>query len=304
MLEDVGNYYKTTTNPDRFKFDETKTEVAKKRIGKEFNNFITILTTNLKFQDPTDPMKTEDFTQQIVSFASVEQSLNTNLLLEQLIEDNKRSKLDEASSYIGTEVGIDTQNDTFRGVMAKFKYNLHEIAKEVKIYVRDKNGVILHEEQLEASMTKAYYNKKTNQLVSQEDLKKSQNPDVDFDVEFVKAFPAGLHEYVWDGIYKDRYGNFQKVEDGEELSISVIGKSAGGKIIYDEEEAARMQSSGSPIDVKPLVDYGVRGVVQEVKMQDNGKNLLVIKDEHGRMRNYPLSQVHSVYSSRRNNSGN
>jgi len=50
-----------------------------------FDTFLTLLTTQLRNQDPLDPLDTEQFTQQLVQFAGVEQSIQTNSNLETLI---------------------------------------------------------------------------------------------------------------------------------------------------------------------------------------------------------------------------
>src|SRR5947208_12909592 len=43
-----------------------------------FQAFLTLLTTQLRHQNPLDPLDTNQFTQQLVQFAGVEQQLRTN----------------------------------------------------------------------------------------------------------------------------------------------------------------------------------------------------------------------------------
>lgn len=43
-----------------------------------FQTFLTLLTTQLQNQNPLDPLDTNQFTQQLVQFAGVEQQLKTN----------------------------------------------------------------------------------------------------------------------------------------------------------------------------------------------------------------------------------
>ena len=54
-------------------------------LNETFDNFLTMLTTQLKNQDPLSPMDTAQFTEQLVMFSSVEQALATNQKLDQLI---------------------------------------------------------------------------------------------------------------------------------------------------------------------------------------------------------------------------
>ena len=54
-------------------------------LADNFQGFLTLLTTQLKNQDPTSPLDTNQFTQQITQMTGVEQQLLTNQLLQQLV---------------------------------------------------------------------------------------------------------------------------------------------------------------------------------------------------------------------------
>src|SRR4051812_26257456 len=73
-------------------------------IADNFDTFLTILTTQLKNQNPLDPMDTNQFTQQLVQFTGVEQQLKTNTFLEALMNASQNSTNTDAVSYIGKEV--------------------------------------------------------------------------------------------------------------------------------------------------------------------------------------------------------
>ncbi|MGL5734402.1 MAG: flagellar hook capping FlgD N-terminal domain-containing protein, partial [Beijerinckiaceae bacterium] len=47
-------------------------------LANNFQSFLTLLTTQLKNQNPLEPLNTNEFTQQLVQFASVEQQLKMN----------------------------------------------------------------------------------------------------------------------------------------------------------------------------------------------------------------------------------
>ncbi len=46
-------------------------------IASNFTTFLQLLTTQLKNQNPLDPLDTNQFTQQLVQFAGVEQQMKT-----------------------------------------------------------------------------------------------------------------------------------------------------------------------------------------------------------------------------------
>jgi flagellar basal-body rod modification protein FlgD len=73
-------------------------------LAASFDNFLTLLTTQLQNQDPLSPMDTEAFTQQIVQFTAVEQAIKTNTHLDQLIALTRSSRQSEASSWLGKVV--------------------------------------------------------------------------------------------------------------------------------------------------------------------------------------------------------
>ena len=58
---------------------------ASKQLSADMNTFLTLLTTQLKYQDPMDPMDTAEFTNQLVQYSSVEQAIQTNEKLDSLL---------------------------------------------------------------------------------------------------------------------------------------------------------------------------------------------------------------------------
>ena len=58
---------------------------ADARLATTLGDFLLLLTTQLKNQDPLEPMDSGEFTSQLVQFASVEQQISQNRNLEELI---------------------------------------------------------------------------------------------------------------------------------------------------------------------------------------------------------------------------
>jgi len=76
-------------------------------LTEDFDSFLKLLTTQLKNQDPTEPMDTKEFTNQIVAFSEVEQSVATNENLENLLTQNQ-GLTDAVNS--GTEQALESLN--------------------------------------------------------------------------------------------------------------------------------------------------------------------------------------------------
>src|SRR5579864_9548824 len=90
----------TTTNAN----GTTSTQDAMSQLSGNFSTFLTLLTTQLKNQDPTSPMDSNEFTQQLVEFSQVEQQINTNTNLNTLITQGQSQIGSYATSYLGKSV--------------------------------------------------------------------------------------------------------------------------------------------------------------------------------------------------------
>jgi flagellar basal-body rod modification protein FlgD len=77
---------------------------ASQTLAGNFDTFLQLLTTQLQNQDPLDPLDTNQFTQQLVEFASVEQQVNMNTNLQTLISLQQTTEATSALQFIGSTV--------------------------------------------------------------------------------------------------------------------------------------------------------------------------------------------------------
>lgn len=70
-------------NAGKYQF-ENKIETAE--YANQFEVFLKMLTTQIKNQDPLNPMENTEFAVQLATFTGVEQQVQTNLLLTQLLQ--------------------------------------------------------------------------------------------------------------------------------------------------------------------------------------------------------------------------
>lgn len=82
-------------------------------IADNFQTFLTLLTTQLQNQNPLDPLDTNQFTQQLVQFAGVEQQLRSNEQLKSLIDIQKSAQATQALIYVGNTVAVDGSKAQF-----------------------------------------------------------------------------------------------------------------------------------------------------------------------------------------------
>ena len=75
--------------------------LASSQIAGNFQSFLTLLTTQLQNQNPLDPLDTNQFTQQLVEFAGVQQQLNTNDSLATLVSLQQTAQSTQALGFFG-----------------------------------------------------------------------------------------------------------------------------------------------------------------------------------------------------------
>src|ERR1700749_4009105 len=97
---------------------------AMAQLSNNFDPFLQLLTTQLKNQDPTSPMDSNQFTQQLVEFSQVEQQINTNDNLKTLISQGQSAGSAMATNYLGKKVTITTGQAPLVSGSATWNYNL------------------------------------------------------------------------------------------------------------------------------------------------------------------------------------
>jgi len=102
---------KATTGTDKTTTAATTTT----GLADNFQTFLTLLTTQLQNQNPLDPLDTNQFTQQLVQFAGVEQQLKSNDQLKSLIAIEKSAQATQALIYVGNTVAVDGSTQQFDG---------------------------------------------------------------------------------------------------------------------------------------------------------------------------------------------
>lgn len=145
---------------------KSATPTTRKVLGKD--DFLRLLVAQLRYQDPTDPMKNNEFISQTAQFSSLEQMQNMNDNVRSLIELQRLSNSTKSLELIGKKVSVKSTNfELSPGESIEFSYSLPERA-DVTVSIVD-----------------------SRQQVVKTFTFKGQGP--------------GAHKVVWDGT--DRIGN-------------------------------------------------------------------------------------------------
>lgn len=154
-------------NPNAAAFQSSAAAASSSQLTNDFDDFLTLLTTQLQNQDPLEPMDSSEFTNQLVQFSSVEQQISTNQNLEALLAASNLQGDSSLLGYLGKTVVAETDLAALSDGSATWLYDLGTTAESTTLTIRNENG----------------------QLVAQSE----------------GATEAGIHELQWDG--KDLSGN-------------------------------------------------------------------------------------------------
>jgi len=107
-------------------------------IASNFTTFLQLLTTQLKNQNPLDPLDTNQFTQQLVEFAQVEQQMKSNDQLSSLVSLEKSAQATTAL-YVGATVVVDGSTAPLTNSTANWSLNVSK-PSTATITIKDSTG--------------------------------------------------------------------------------------------------------------------------------------------------------------------
>lgn len=113
---------------------------ARSGLADNFETFLTLLTAQLKNQDPLEPLDSNEFTAQLVQFTSVEQSIATNQHLESLVALSSTNAANAAVTYLGKEVTAQGITSRLTDGQAKWSYSLPLSSAQTSLTVTDNLG--------------------------------------------------------------------------------------------------------------------------------------------------------------------
>ena len=116
---------------------------ALSQLSGNVNFFLTMLTTQLKNQDPTQPMDTNQITQQIAELSAVQQQVNTNSNLTSLLSATKQSQFAAAVGYIGQEVQAAGNTGEVVSGQGAFAYSLASAATSTTVTIKNAAGNVV-----------------------------------------------------------------------------------------------------------------------------------------------------------------
>lgn len=110
-------------------------------LAEDFSQFLQLLTTQLQNQDPLSPMDSNEFTNQLVQFSQVEQSINTNTKLDDLVSLQLGNATTSALGYVGLDIQyVSAEIALEQGEPTTIRYSLDSPAEISKINIFAEDG--------------------------------------------------------------------------------------------------------------------------------------------------------------------
>jgi flagellar basal-body rod modification protein FlgD len=89
-----------------------------------FQTFLTLLTTQLQNQNPESPLDTNQFTQELVQFAGVEQQLKTNDQLTSLVSLQQTAQATQSLGFVGKTAVVPGNTASLSSSQAAWSLNI------------------------------------------------------------------------------------------------------------------------------------------------------------------------------------
>ena len=127
--------------------------LANQQIAGNFQSFLTLLTTQLQNQNPLSPLDTNQFTQQLVEFAGVQQQINTNDALTSLVSLQLATATTQALNFVGKTANVAGNTTALADGKATWGLNV-AAASAVTVTIKNSTGATVFTQTINESAGK------------------------------------------------------------------------------------------------------------------------------------------------------
>lgn len=122
----INSFAPLLPNPIGNGTTDTATEDAVSAAAADFESFLTLLTAQLRNQDPLSPLDSTEFVAQLASFSSVEQQVQTNERLELLTQQSLNGDIASFAGWIDRD--ISALDGSFRATGGPITFGVPTVA--------------------------------------------------------------------------------------------------------------------------------------------------------------------------------
>jgi len=149
-----------------------------------YDLFLTLLTTQIQNQDPLEPLDSAEYTNQLVQYSSVEQSIQTNDYLKDLLASMESAQASSYVSYLGSEVTANGSTSSLTAGRASWDFTISQAAAGT-VEVVNAQGKVVHSEQISSTAGKSTF------VWDGKNSSGGQEPDGSYTIRFGLTNDAG-----------------------------------------------------------------------------------------------------------------
>lgn len=135
----TSNYYQSLIDSVNGK---SSSSTSKNAISETENRFLKILTTQLKNQDPMNPMDNAEITSQIAQISTVSGIEKLNAAVQALLQGSIDTQTTQAASLVGQAVMVPGNGLTLSSSAGVGGFVLDQDADAVTVTITDSNGIV------------------------------------------------------------------------------------------------------------------------------------------------------------------
>ena len=154
-------------------------------LSADMDTFLTLLTTQLQYQDPLDPMDASEYTNQLVQYSNVEQAIQTNSKLDNLLNLSIYNLGVQATGYVGKTIQAISDVMPLDKGAAKATYTLSKDVIDCTIVLKDMDDKVVYTAKGETS-SGAH-----DLLWDGKNINGEQLPDGAYKIEVLTTVPEG-----------------------------------------------------------------------------------------------------------------
>ena len=141
--ENIGDILNKVADPNHVDESKKMRTVGQNDLGKDA--FMSLLLTQMKNQDPTNPLKSHEMAAQLAQFTSLEKLHNINEAVEGLRKDQRPDHNFQALSFIGKAILADNSKISRQESSDKndIRFSLGADAQSAKMTIKDENGAVV-----------------------------------------------------------------------------------------------------------------------------------------------------------------
>ena len=145
-MTDVSGVTNASTTQSSSSASSTETTV---NVGEQFSSFIQLLTAQIQNQDPLSPLDSTQFVDQLATFSSLEQQVNTNTNLESIATMISDMHGMLASQWLGQTVTVESSWVPFSSEAVDYMVDIPDGVDQAILTVRDTDGNTVWSESLD-----------------------------------------------------------------------------------------------------------------------------------------------------------